>query len=175
MFDKVFKMSMTVVGCTFGSTFATTLTTLFEVVADVEEDAVAVDEAVGAVGAFDADTPLIVGLVQVRSSQGLRRVLLPPLLGLSKQYLQVPQSSARHPSHLLQRVFLVPFVLFAEEDAVAGFGATTTGVGATTAATTAGVGTIAAALTAALTTGVGAVGAVGAAVDVTRFLHVEHR
>ena len=28
---------------------------------------------------------------------------------------------------------------------------------------------------AALTTGVGAVGAVGAAVDVTRFLHVEHR
>ena len=171
MFDKVFKMSMTVVGCTFGSTFATTLTTLFEVVADVEEDAVAVDEAVGAVGAFDADTPLIVGLVQVRSSQGLRRVLLPPLLGLSKQYLQVPQSSARHPSHLLQRVFLVPFVLFAEEDAVAGFGATTTGVGATTAATTAGVGTIAAALT----TGVSAVGAVGAAVDVTRFLHVEHR
>ena len=172
-------MSMTVVGCTFGSTFATTLTTLFEVVADVEEDAVAVDEAVdeavGAVGAFDADTPFIVGLVQVRSSQGLRRVLLPPLLGLSKQYLQVPQSSARHPSHLLQRVFLVPFVLFAEEDAVAGFGATTTGVGATTAATTAGVGTIAAALTAALTTGVGAVGAVGAAVDVTRFLHVEHR
>ena len=53
---------------------------------------------------------MIIGFVQTLDKHAFFNVLLPPLLGWSKQYLHVSQSFAVHPSQIPHLFFLPPLL-----------------------------------------------------------------